>query len=106
LLSHAELVAAPDLFVAEIANVYWKYTRFSSLPVELARASIHAGIAMIHQWESLENLYAEAFEKAVKLNHSAYDCFYLVLAQRLGASLMTSDRKLTALAAELGIAPA
>jgi predicted nucleic acid-binding protein len=103
LLSQADLVAAPDLFISEISNVYWKYVRFSNLPVDLARSTIHTGIRMVRHWESSADLYEAAFSLSIQLKHSTYDCFYLVLAQQLHATLITADRKLATLAQSLGI---
>ena len=37
------------------------------------------------------------------LDHSAYDLFYLILARRTGAKLLTLDKKLSSLAINEGI---
>lgn len=44
-------------------------------------------------------LLRDALALARRLRHSAYDCFYLALAVRLEAPLVTADRRLVELAA-------
>jgi predicted nucleic acid-binding protein len=39
-------------------------------------------------------LASRAFEIAAELRHPVYDCFYLALAEREEASLVTADRRL------------
>ena len=39
-------------------------------------------------------LTAEAVGLSIRLQHPAYDCFYLALARRTGCPLVTADRRL------------
>jgi predicted nucleic acid-binding protein len=43
-----------------------------------------------------EELRLRALEIALNLKHPIYDCFYLALAEREGAALISADRKLIA----------
>ena len=41
--------------------------------------------------------------ESVRLGHSSYDLFYVVLARRTGATLFTLDKKLQDLSLSLGV---
>jgi predicted nucleic acid-binding protein len=77
----AALVLAPELMLSELANTLWKLQRADRL-------------------DNLDpqELLAEARALACHLNHPVYDCLYLALARREAASLISSDRRLNALA--------
>ena len=46
----------------------------------------------------MTTLADEALRIAVAINHPAYDCFYLALARREAAPLVTADKRLAAAA--------
>jgi predicted nucleic acid-binding protein len=77
----AALVLAPELMLTELANTLWKLRRADRL----------------NDLDPQE-LLAEALALACHLNHPVYDCLYLALARREAASLISSDRRLNALA--------
>jgi predicted nucleic acid-binding protein len=77
----AALVLAPELMLNELANTLWKLQRADRL----------------NNLDPQE-LLAEALPLACHLNHPVYDCLYLALARREAASLISSDRRLNALA--------
>ena len=47
-----------------------------------------------------EALHTRALELAIDLRHPIYDCFYLALAEREAAALVTADTRLLAVAAK------
>ncbi len=49
----------------------------------------------------LRELADEAAEISLGLNHPVYDCFYLALARRESAPLVTADKRLAAAAQAL-----
>ncbi len=49
------------------------------------------------------SLWTEALTESLRLDHSSYDLFYLVLARREGATLFTLDRKLQKLCDKNGV---
>ena len=53
---------------------------------------------LVDRLEPDRHLQAEALALACHLNHPVYDCLYLALARREAASLISSDRRLNALA--------
>lgn len=92
---------APDLIVPEFANVMWKRVRRR----ECSRAAAAQILALwdvdCPQLVASSDLAAQAFELAITLGQSVYDCLYLALAIELQASLATADRQLARLARSL-----
>ena len=103
-LSDADLVLAPDIFVTEITNVFWKYVRFSGLSASEATQAVDFSIGLVDSFAEARLLWREALAEAVRLSHPVYDLCYAITARRNGAFLMTCDGKLGALCAHLGIA--
>lgn len=87
---------APDLIVAEIANVAWKKAIRGEVTTDQARfisAAVARYFAVLHRSEALVH---RAMEIALTLRHPVYDCLYLACAERAGGRLITADRKLLA----------
>jgi len=84
-------LAAPDLLIAECANILWKKVRRSELSEReaafaaglLARADIDL-VAMRPYLET-------AVRIATALDHPAYDCMYIALAEAQGLPFVTAD---------------
>lgn len=85
---------APDLIIAECANILWKKTMRGELKRE--EADIAARLLAQSAIEILptRSLLAAATNLAVQLSHPAYDCVYLALARECGAPLVTADDRL------------
>jgi len=102
-LSNAPLVLAPDLFVSEVVNAAWKYHHIQELPEADAVSLAEQATALIDTIIPIEPWLADAVRLSCQLEHPAYDCFYLLLAQQKQAILLTLDKKLIRLATGLGI---
>ena len=103
-LTHSsEEVIAPDLIIAEIVNAIWKYHNFGLMPLAEAMESLDRGIRVPDTLVSCREVSAEAFALARNSKHPAYDMFYLALARRLNAPLLSLDRKSRQIAAVEGI---
>lgn len=89
-----ESLIAPELIVAEVVNVMWK--RVAAGAIERAQAAdVPRALAeVLTDLSPLMPLAARALAIAVELRHPAYDCFYLALAEREDARLVTADRRL------------
>ncbi len=86
------LVAVPELFFVESANVLWKKSR---LRKELSRRdaeTIYSRIAELpfHRIQDPE-LLSEAVDLAFQYSVSVYDAVYLACALRFKAVLITAD---------------
>ncbi|MBN2012940.1 type II toxin-antitoxin system VapC family toxin [candidate division KSB1 bacterium] len=98
ILSDAEWVIAPDLFISEVTNVFWKYNRFENLPLEICEESLSASLKLIDDFIHAKNLYQEALSFACATSHPVYDIMYLVLTRRHSGYLLTLDKQMIQLA--------
>ncbi|MFZ1792177.1 MAG: type II toxin-antitoxin system VapC family toxin [Anaerolineae bacterium] len=100
----AAWVIAPDLFVSEIANVFWKYHRAGVLDREMCLQLADDGLDLIDDFVEVQDLWKEALAEGIKNERAVYDMFYLVLARRNDAMLITNDSSLASLCRKLKIA--
>jgi predicted nucleic acid-binding protein len=89
-----DALVAPALLLAEVGNALWRNVVAGVLPVAQAKAGIDELRFALDEVYPLEPLAARALELAVDLGHPVYDCFYVALAEALGAPLITADRRL------------
>jgi len=85
---------APDLLIAECANVLWKHVRRQFLSLEQARKAAEVLARADIDLKPMQPLIEEATHLAIKLNHPAYDCFYLALAAAEDCPFVTADERL------------
>lgn len=87
-------LAAPDLLVAECANILWKkVARGEMTPEEALLASRLLQRADI-ELHPMRPLLEPATRLAIELDHPAYDCVYLALALANGWRFVTADQRL------------
>jgi predicted nucleic acid-binding protein len=84
-------LVAPDLFQAEIGAVLAKKLRQREIGIEQARLGFSEILERVSLLPMIA-LGARAFELALSLHHSIYDCYYLALAEANGWFLVTADR--------------
>lgn len=102
-VSNAEKVISPTLFDSEVTNVLWKYVRVGEIDEENAKKTLVYLLQMVDEYSDTSEFAIEALHEGIRLNHSIYDMFYIVLARHTGATLLTTDRKLRTVAESLGI---
>jgi predicted nucleic acid-binding protein len=94
-LQHSQLVA-PALWVYEITSSFAKAVHFKQITEEEGRSAIRQALALGIQVilpDETQSLLAYAW--TLKLHRaSAYDSFYLAIAEALEAELWTADRHL------------
>ena len=85
---------APDLIFAEVANILWKKQARGEMTVATAAVAarwlLQAPLLVV----SGKDLMREASSLSMRLQHPAYDCFYLALAMRQDCGLITADKRL------------
>lgn len=103
LLSEADSVIAPSLFIAEVTNVFWKYYQHADMPMIECEKYLNAVLKIPDEIVEINEMSVETLNLAVFTGMTAYDMFYMVLARRYNASLMTMDKKLKATAEKQGL---
>lgn len=101
-LDAQETLIAPDLIIPEIANSLWRLVASGRITDAQARLIIERVPGDFQEIVSTVELREAALDLAFRLKHPAYDCFYLVLADRRNVHLITADARFTRKAAEAG----
>jgi len=89
-------LVAPDLVLIEIANALWKNVKRGLLAADQVKMRLNDVPGFFNKLLSTPDLVAEAFALGVAADVPIYDCAYVVAARRIGARLVTADRKLIA----------
>jgi predicted nucleic acid-binding protein len=87
-------LVAPDLLIAEVANALWRAVRIGRLLPDDGRSAAARLPRELARLVACATLISRALDIAQILDHPAYDCFYLALAEREAAPLVTADRRL------------
>ncbi len=103
ILSKANVVMAPDLYIAEVTNVFWKYNQYEELPEDICEQSIEKALELIDEFVESRTLYKEAFSLSCMAKHPVYDMLYLVLTRRTSGIFLTADKNLGKLASKYSI---
>jgi len=84
---------APELLVAECANILWKKAARGELSQE--EALLAAKLLQSAEVELLpmRSLFETATSLAIELDHPAYDCIYLALAVENDCPFVTADER-------------
>ena len=102
-VQEAEIVLAPSLFVAEVVNTFWKYCNAGQLSRPEGERGVGAALGLVDEFAPMEAFSMEALDAALLMKRPAYDMFYLVLARRNSATLLSADRTLLEGARRLGV---
>jgi len=108
LLFRRHRLLAPDLLMAACANILWKKVRRKELTQDVAMiaARLLAGAKL--EIEPMRGLLEPGARLAITLDHPAYDCCYLALAEARGCDFVTADgalaRKLRTAGVPLNVA--
>lgn len=102
-LEAGEAVVSSELIQAELPSVFWKYARGGWCTKAVALASVDAALDLVTAFVSLGETRTEALSEAIRLDHSPYDMAYFVLARRFGATLLSCDKRLSALCRREGV---
>jgi predicted nucleic acid-binding protein len=86
--------AAPDVVLAETANVLLKRLRRGELSRAYAEAALERMRTLFDELVSAESLMQRGFSIAAAQGTSAYDGLYVALAEQKGWPLATADHRL------------
>ena len=101
LIESATEVLSPKFIQVELGNALWKYIRWQSMPLDIALQHWEDASALIDQLLDDATLMPQALGLAAKHEHPVYDMLYIAAALQHGARLLTMDKKLKALAAQI-----
>ena len=94
LLAHRLERFAPDILLAEYANVIWRKIRQNEItsPLEYFRElpRLQEAVAFL----PVADLIERAAQLAVQISHPVYDCLYLACAEATDSTLITADQSL------------
>ena len=93
LAESGEELHAPRLMASEVANALWRKARLGQIERADASAALAWAPDMPVRWSDDETVSADAVRLALALAHPVYDCMYLALAHRIGAVVLTADRR-------------
>ncbi|MDA8250793.1 MAG: type II toxin-antitoxin system VapC family toxin [Rhodospirillales bacterium] len=99
-------LAAPELLIAECANVLWKKVKRGQITRDEALLAARPLATVDVELVAMRAAFESALRWACTLDHPAYDCAYLALAEARDHPLVTADaalqRKVSALSAGAG----
>ena len=90
----AEPLLAPQLVIPEVADALRKHVRVGDISLEQAGSALASLPRWFSEIVTMEGLSVAALTMARRLEHSAYDCFYLTLAESRSSILVTADTRL------------
>lgn len=94
LLLRRHRLLAPDLLIAECANILWKKVRRKELLEEEALVATGLLARSDIEFAPTIGVFEAAVRKAILLDHPAYDCCYLALAAANDCAFVTADAAL------------
>jgi predicted nucleic acid-binding protein len=103
LIEPNEKVISSTLMRSEAANAFWKYVKAGVLTKVQSLRYLRIALSLVTEMHDTGENCIESFSEAVRLEHPAYDLFYLTLARRYGATLFTLDKKLIRLCESNGV---
>ena len=93
LLAGGRVLHAPDLLVAEVANVIWKRHARKEIDEAEARALLADCLRLPLRLAPSSDLIEPALQVALRTRRTVYDCLYLTLAVRTKAVLVSGDKR-------------
>ncbi len=94
LRAHRLELHAPDLLLAEFANVCWKKFRRGQLPDVMEHLNLLGRLPYEITLHPPGRFVHRAAGIALALDHPVYDALYLTCAEKTGSPLVTADRRL------------
>jgi len=96
-------VHAPDFALLEVANVLWKRVRRSEVTGDAALRAVNDLSATPIHFHPTGLLAPQALVLALAHGFTSYDATYVALATRVGATVVTNNRRLRQLGAGAGL---
>jgi predicted nucleic acid-binding protein len=88
------LLLAPDLVLVELLNAGWKSLRLGAITAEQFDVLASRAAEPFSRLSPAKALLVRARHWCLELDHPAYDCLYVALAEEEQATLITADQRL------------
>ena len=103
IITEADYIIAPDLFVPELANALWKCHFMGKYDQDECRRLIEDGLNYIDSFIDSRTIWQEALDEGIKHKHPVYDMLYAAAARRNSGTLVTNDGDLAKICKKLQI---
>ena len=77
-----EEIIAPSLFTSEVSHALVKYVKGGYMETREAVACGRDALLLIDRFVDDAGIWIEATTESIRLGHSSYDMFYMLLARR------------------------
>ena len=92
-LRQGSKLIAPQLLVAECANILWKKVQREELLKEEALLAARLLQGAEIELLPMQSLLEAAVRMSIEIDHAAYDCVYLALANNSKCQFVTADER-------------
>ena len=99
-LTHRHDLYAPEILLAEFANVVWKKARRGEILDPRPHYAVLRELGDVVALHRIADLVDRAASFSNELDHPIHDCLYLACAEATGSALVTADRKFADKAAD------
>ena len=103
IIQEADLVLAPNIYVSELTNALWKHYSAKHFTKDECIKYIEDGFDYITEFKDSYEFWQEAFLEGANNKHSVYDMFYMVVARKYDAVLLTDDFDLARICRKNGV---
>ena len=103
ILSHAETIMVPNLYLAEVGNVFLQYVKHKLISYDTALEYIQDAYDLITLKIDESTIVTSAFKISLEYQLSYYDSLYLAIAIESDSKLLTRDKKLVKVSKKLGV---
>ena len=84
-------LVAPELIVPEVCSALWRKSGSGEIDDAQAAAAVDDLLGFFDELVPAAGLAPRALAIARALAHPVYDCFYVALAERIGAPVITAE---------------
>jgi len=96
LIASGERLIAPEVVLPELCIIFWRKVRLNLMTPAQAEDAAARAASTFSAVASCAPLTRRAMHISATLDHPAYDCFYLALAEVQSSQVVTADRRLVA----------
>jgi len=102
-IENSDEVICSEIMLIECAHVAQKYVKAQAINSSTAKEWLVFIQGLVDRVYSVQPDVLESLHEALRLNHSPYDIFPLILAKRYNATLVSLDQKLINLCVSEGL---